>query len=280
MGGIARIGQIQLLQPFVALAAAALLLGETVGWLEIGFAVLVVGHRGARLAHAGGAADLSDRRRAAPQFRARIGNDRHARSSSAGTNGETTHGEDRCAAAAGLLALALASGPASAQTAEDAFGVWLNPENGSNVEFYKCGGEACAARSPRSPTGRRPTTRTPTPPSATGRSSASSSWRAPRRPATTSGPATLYNPRGRQELLRHRHRQEQGRPRPVGLRGRRAVQHRDLDAREVAACPRFTRRRAMPGGACPGQPRLHGRQFCCAAAGQCRSRQRCCTARR
>jgi drug/metabolite transporter (DMT)-like permease len=42
MGGIARIGQIQLLQPFVALAASAVLLGETVGWLEIGFAVLVV----------------------------------------------------------------------------------------------------------------------------------------------------------------------------------------------------------------------------------------------
>jgi drug/metabolite transporter (DMT)-like permease len=43
MGGIARIGQIQLLQPFVALAASAALLGETVGWLEIGFAGLVVG---------------------------------------------------------------------------------------------------------------------------------------------------------------------------------------------------------------------------------------------
>jgi drug/metabolite transporter (DMT)-like permease len=43
MGGIARIGQIQLLQPFVALAGAAALLGEAVGWLEIGFAVLVVG---------------------------------------------------------------------------------------------------------------------------------------------------------------------------------------------------------------------------------------------
>ena len=45
--------------------------------------------------------------------------------------------------AAGLLALALASGVASAQTAEDAFGVWLNPENKSNVEFYKCGEGLC-----------------------------------------------------------------------------------------------------------------------------------------
>ena len=43
LGGIAKIGQIQLLQPFVALAAAALVLGERVGLLEIGFAALVVG---------------------------------------------------------------------------------------------------------------------------------------------------------------------------------------------------------------------------------------------
>ena len=43
LGGIAKVGQIQLLQPFVALAASAALLGETVGLLEIGFAVLVVG---------------------------------------------------------------------------------------------------------------------------------------------------------------------------------------------------------------------------------------------
>ncbi len=43
MGGIARISQTQLLQPFVALAAAALLLGEPIGLLEIGFAALVVG---------------------------------------------------------------------------------------------------------------------------------------------------------------------------------------------------------------------------------------------
>ena len=48
------------------------------------------------------------------------------------------------AAAAALLALSLASGPAAAQAAEDAFGVWLNPENQSNVEFYKCGEGLCA----------------------------------------------------------------------------------------------------------------------------------------
>jgi drug/metabolite transporter (DMT)-like permease len=43
LGGIAKVGQIQLLQPFVALAASALLLGEAVGWLEVAFASLVVG---------------------------------------------------------------------------------------------------------------------------------------------------------------------------------------------------------------------------------------------
>jgi uncharacterized protein (DUF2147 family) len=47
------------------------------------------------------------------------------------------------AAAAGLLALSLACAPTAAQKAEDALGVWLNPENGSNVEFYKCGAGVC-----------------------------------------------------------------------------------------------------------------------------------------
>ena len=48
------------------------------------------------------------------------------------------------ATAAVLLGLAMASGRASAQAAEDAFGVWLNPENQSNVEFYRCGDGLCA----------------------------------------------------------------------------------------------------------------------------------------
>jgi drug/metabolite transporter (DMT)-like permease len=43
MGGIARISQMQLLQPFVGLAAAWAILGERIGWLEIVFAALVVG---------------------------------------------------------------------------------------------------------------------------------------------------------------------------------------------------------------------------------------------
>ncbi len=48
------------------------------------------------------------------------------------------------AAGAGLLGLVLAGAPAAAQTAEDAFGLWLNPENGSNIELYKCGEALCA----------------------------------------------------------------------------------------------------------------------------------------
>ena len=43
-----------------------------------------------------------------------------------------------------LLAASMGSGVAPAQTAEDAFGVWLNPENQSNVELYKCGEGLCA----------------------------------------------------------------------------------------------------------------------------------------
>ena len=41
LGGVARVGQTQLLQPFFTLFAAALLLGETVDAMTIGFAVLV-----------------------------------------------------------------------------------------------------------------------------------------------------------------------------------------------------------------------------------------------
>jgi uncharacterized protein (DUF2147 family) len=43
-----------------------------------------------------------------------------------------------------VAAGALASVAAYAQTAEDAFGVWLNPENQSHTEFYKCGEGVCA----------------------------------------------------------------------------------------------------------------------------------------
>jgi uncharacterized protein (DUF2147 family) len=33
---------------------------------------------------------------------------------------------------------------ASAQSAEDALGVWENPQNKSHTEFYKCGADVCA----------------------------------------------------------------------------------------------------------------------------------------
>ena len=43
LGGIAKIGQMQLLQPFVTLVAAYLLLGESIGWMELFFSAVVVG---------------------------------------------------------------------------------------------------------------------------------------------------------------------------------------------------------------------------------------------
>ena len=45
------------------------------------------------------------------------------------------------AAAAGVLVFGTL---AFAQVAEDAIGVWLNPENKSHTEFYKCGDGVCA----------------------------------------------------------------------------------------------------------------------------------------
>jgi len=44
-------------------------------------------------------------------------------------------------AVAGILML---PATAVAQSAEDAFGVWRHPENGSHVEMYKCGPDLCA----------------------------------------------------------------------------------------------------------------------------------------
>ena len=43
IGGIAKVGQMQLVQPFITLAASAVLLGERIGAMEIAFSALVVG---------------------------------------------------------------------------------------------------------------------------------------------------------------------------------------------------------------------------------------------
>jgi drug/metabolite transporter (DMT)-like permease len=42
LGGIARVGQVQLLQPFMTLVAAALLLGETLEWRTTLFALAII----------------------------------------------------------------------------------------------------------------------------------------------------------------------------------------------------------------------------------------------
>lgn len=44
--------------------------------------------------------------------------------------------------AAGMMVLSTANG--FAQSADDAFGVWRNPENGSHIKISKCGGGLCA----------------------------------------------------------------------------------------------------------------------------------------
>ena len=59
LGGIAKIGQMQLLQPFVTLVAAYLLLGETIGWMEKFLSARGGWAGGAGLAHAGRALALS-----------------------------------------------------------------------------------------------------------------------------------------------------------------------------------------------------------------------------
>ena len=42
LGGVSRVGQVQLLQPFMTIAFAAVLLGEVLTWQTVGFAALVV----------------------------------------------------------------------------------------------------------------------------------------------------------------------------------------------------------------------------------------------
>lgn len=41
-------------------------------------------------------------------------------------------------------ALTITASAATAQTADDAFGTWRHPDNGSHVQMYKCGDGLCA----------------------------------------------------------------------------------------------------------------------------------------
>jgi uncharacterized protein (DUF2147 family) len=45
---------------------------------------------------------------------------------------------------AAVAMIGFAATMAGAETAEDAFGTWLNPDNGSHVSVYKCGDGLCA----------------------------------------------------------------------------------------------------------------------------------------
>ena len=68
--------------------------------------------------------------------------------------------------------------------------------------------------------------------------------------------------------------------RPVGLRGRRAVQDHDLDPGEVSAAVALQHGRSIGGGACSvaahdgSRRRPHDRQFYCAAKPASRARMR------
>ena len=48
------------------------------------------------------------------------------------------------AALVGAAFLVFGAGPGSAQTAEDAYGVWRHPDTGSHVKIAACGGGVCA----------------------------------------------------------------------------------------------------------------------------------------
>ena len=143
MGGIAKIGQIQLLQPFVALAASAALLGERVGLARDRLCRAGGRHRGPGLAHAGRAARLMSERCPAGAAVACRG----WRSTTGADNGETIHGED--------IDVQRARACWSWRSHADRLRrnrprmpsvLWLNPENDSNIEFYKCGGEGLCAK--------------------------------------------------------------------------------------------------------------------------------------
>src|SRR5262245_38783459 len=66
------------------------------------------------------------------------------------------------AAVAAVMALA-ACGSACARSAEDAFGLWLHPEDGSKIEFYKCGGEGLCAKLTKVTDGQRTDDKNPDP---------------------------------------------------------------------------------------------------------------------
>ncbi len=107
--------------------------------------------------------------------------------------------------AGAVLALAAA---AYAQAAEDAFGVWENPENKSHTQFYKCGDGVCA-KIIRVVDGQKTDDKNPDP------AKRNRPIEGPRDHAgrQEDRPCDLVRaalqPRRRQDLRRHAHRQEQ-----------------------------------------------------------------------
>ena len=199
------------------------LLGETVGWLEIGFAVLVVAHRGARLAHAGGAADLRSAP-PAPQFRCQN------RRRSAEESGEHSMGR-RPMKSIAIAAATCCSGAGDASSGAGA------------------GGGGCGRRlaQPGEPVQRRvlQVRRGPVRQDHQGHRRAEKTddknpdaakrsrpiiglviMEGAKKTGANKWSGTLYNRDERQDLLRHRHRQEQGHRLDLsGCVARRPVPH-------------------------------------------------------
>ena len=60
------------------------------------------------------------------------------------TNRDTWLGSAAALPATAAVVMAVMSGATSAHAAEDVFGLWQHPENGSLIETYPCGADLCA----------------------------------------------------------------------------------------------------------------------------------------
>ena len=171
---------------------------------------------------------------------------------------------------AAAFAAAMALGTlAQAQTAEDAFGIWLNPENKSQTEFYKCGDGVCA-KIVKVTDGQKTDDKNPDAAKRSRPIVGLVIMQGAKKTGARQWAGNLYNRADGKSYAGTAHGQEQGRGRSGRLRGRRVLPDDDLHPREVAL-PAFdafavrgpgrsglgrTLRMAVP--AC-----LHGAQYCC-----------------
>ena len=122
---------------------------------------------------------------------------------------------------------------AYAQTAEDALGMWENPENKSHTEFYKCG-TACAPRSCKVVDGQKTDDKNPDAAKRNRPIVGLVIMQGAKKTGPTSWAGNRLQPRRRQKLLRHADGQEQERRGAVGVRGGRLLQDHHVQAGQVA----------------------------------------------